>query len=528
MALIPESAINYACSMRGLSTGPSYTRHTSRTPNLMADSIRARQNAPKPILSETYEEPVRRVAAQLPSEDGSSHVLHSRSLKVAALNHLMGPSKATVKEDRHSDAVMELASALISRTVHGTLPNDRTSRNAVLREDAEFGVSVRDEQRTKAYRSQDYAKKFPGVDTLANHDLLRDASKRLAGSKTSVDIYRSMTPGQAGKTFAQLCRDIATNQYGYTPKAGDEKGFVNIHKGYCFDPLDNDDAIYSGRQIYLRGKNRYGYDNDSSDVAAEYLANRKGRNPKVATGERDSIYGEELEEAWDEAFEEELQELLNGAGDYAYNAAREDGYDEDDALEIAAEQMERFLDTYEDHWSDDELEDIASIEEMTKSQAKAHAGEMADHFWDTMLTHEYEPKPGSKRYGVISLSVYNSLDNKYRYNLCSIHRPLKEGQDLEFNGRTRQHLPKAERGSLDRSGSLSYKLAGPKLTKNSDSVTVKDSEDERADRENPMMGLTTQSGLRLKDAIRAHLNRPMGKSFTDDKMWTAHQFRYRG
>jgi hypothetical protein len=79
------------------------------------------------------------------------------------------------------------------------------------------------------------------------------------------------------------------------------------------------------------------------------------------SGERDSIYREELEEAWDEAFEEELQELLNGAGDYAYNAALEDGYDEDDALEIAAEQMERFLDAYEHHWSDDELEDISFL-----------------------------------------------------------------------------------------------------------------------------------------------------------------------
>jgi hypothetical protein len=491
MALIPESAINYACSMRGLSTGPSYTRHTSRTPNLMADSIRARQNAPKPIVSETYEGPVQRVAAHLPFEDGSSHVLYSRSLKVAALKHLTGPSKATVKEDRHSDAVMELTSALISRTVDGTLPNDKTSRNAVLGEDAEFGVSAREEQRTKAYRSQDYAKKFPGVDTMANHDLLRDASKRLVGSKTSVDIYRSMTPGQGGKSFAQLCRDIAINQSGYAPKAGDEKGFVDIHKGYSFDPLDNDDAIYSGRGIYPRAKNRYGYDNDGYDVAAEYVANRKERNPKVATGERDSIYREELEEAWNEAFEEELQGLLNGAGDYAYNAALEDGYDEHDALEIAAEQMERFLDSYGDHWSDDELEDIASIEEMTKSQAKAHAGEMADHFWDTMLTHEYEPKPGSKRYGVIPLSVYNTLDDKCRYNLCSIHRPLKEGEDLEFNGRTRQNLTKAKRDSLDRSGSLSYKPAGAKLKKNSDSGTVKDSEDERADRENRMMGLTT-------------------------------------
>jgi hypothetical protein len=281
MALIPESAINYASSMRGLSTASSYTNHSSRIPNLMADSIRAGQNAPKPILSETYEEPVPRVAGDLPSEGGSSHVLYSRSLKVAALKHLMGPSKATVKEDRHSDALMESASALISRTVHGTLPNDRTSRNAVLREDAEFGVSVRDEQRTKAYRSQDYAKKFPGVDTMADHDLLRDASKRLVGSKTSVDIYRAMTPGQGGKSFAQLCRDIAINQSGYTPKAGAEKGFADIHKGYSFDPPDNDDEIYSGREIYPLGNNRYGYDNDGSDAAAEYVANRKGRDPKV-------------------------------------------------------------------------------------------------------------------------------------------------------------------------------------------------------------------------------------------------------
>jgi hypothetical protein len=289
----------------------------------MVESIRARQNAPKPLLSETYEEPVQRVAGDLPSEGGSSHVLYSRSLKVAALKHLMGPPKATVKEDRHSDALMASTSALISRSVHGTLPNDRDNRNAVLREDAAYRVSVKDEQRTKAYRSQDYAKRFPGVDTMADHDLLRDASKRLVGSKTSADNYRSMTPGQGGKTFAELCRNIAINHSGYTPKAGDEEGFVDIHKGYSFDPLDNDDAIYSGWEIYPRGKTRYGYDSDGSDAAAEYVANRKGRDPKVATGERESIYREELEEAWDEAFDEELQELLNGAGDYAYNAALE-------------------------------------------------------------------------------------------------------------------------------------------------------------------------------------------------------------
>jgi hypothetical protein len=108
---------------------------------------------------------------------------------------------------------------LISRTVHGTLPNDRDNRNAVLRKDAEYGASVKDEQRTKAYHSQDYAKKFPGVGTMANHDLLRDVSKRFAASKASVDIYRSMPPGQGGKSFAQLCRDIAINQSGYAPKA---------------------------------------------------------------------------------------------------------------------------------------------------------------------------------------------------------------------------------------------------------------------------------------------------------------------
>src|SRR4029077_13935936 len=161
----------------------------------------------------------------------------------------------------------------------------------------------------------------------------------------------------------ELCRDIAINQSGYTPKAGDEKGFVNIHKGYSFDPLDNDDAIYSGREIYPRGKNRYGYDNDGSDAAAEYVANRKGRNPKVATGERDSIYREQFEEAWEEAFEEELRDLLNGAGDYAFNAALEDGHDEDDAYAFARQTMESFLDTYEDHWSDEEIDGISSIEE---------------------------------------------------------------------------------------------------------------------------------------------------------------------
>jgi hypothetical protein len=90
-------------------------------------------------------------------------------------------------------------------------------------------------------------------------------------------IYRAMTPGQGGKSFKELCRDIAINQSGYTPKSGDERGFVNIHKGYSFDPLGNDDAIYSGREIYPRANNRYGYDNDGSDAAAEYVANRKGR-----------------------------------------------------------------------------------------------------------------------------------------------------------------------------------------------------------------------------------------------------------
>jgi hypothetical protein len=315
---------------------------------------------------------------------------------------------------------------------------------------------------------------------------------------------------------------------------GDEKGFVDIHKGYSFDPLDNDDEVYSGGRIYDRAKDRMGYNNDSSDAAAEYVANRKGRDPKVATGERDSIYREDLEEAWDEAFEDELQELLNGAGDYAYNAALEDGYDEDDALEIAAEQMERFLDTYEDHWSDDELEDIASIQELTHIQAKRHAGETANHFWDTMLTHEYEPKPGSNRYGVIPLSVYNTIDNKYRYNLCSIHRPLKEGEDLieddsKYLGRElRQSLSKDEKDRLEKFGSLSYKSARARRKKASDDDGGTVKEDEQAARENRMMGLTTQSGFRLKHAIRAHLNRPMGKSFTDDKMWCDDQFRYKG
>jgi hypothetical protein len=321
---------------------------------------------------------------------------------------------------------------------------------------------------------------------------------------------------------------------GLHSERGDEKGFVDIHKGYSFDPLDNDDAIYSGREIYPRGKTRYGYDNDGSDAAAEYMANRKGRDPKVATGERKFIYREELEEAWDEAFHEEPQELLNGAGDYAYNAALEDGYDEDDALEIAAEQMERFLDTYEDHWSDDELEDIASIQELTHVQAKRHAGETANHFWDTMLTHEYEPKPGSNRYGVIPLSVYNTIDNKYRYNLCSIHRPLKEGEDLieddsKYLGRElRQSLSKDEKDRLEKFGSLSYKSARARRKKASDDDGGTVKEDEQAARENRMMGLTTQSGFRLKHAIRAHLNRPMGKSFTDDKMWCDDQFRYKG
>jgi hypothetical protein len=387
-----------------------------------------------------------------------------------------------------------------------------------------YGVSVKDEQRTKAYRSQDYAKRHPGVDTMADHDLLRDASKRLVGSKTSVDIYRAMTPGQGGKSFKELCRDIAINQSGYTPKAGDEKGFVNIYKGYCFDPLDNDDAIYSGREIYPRGKNRYGYDNDGSDAAAEYVANRKGRNPKVATGERNSIYHKQFEETWAEAFEKELHDLLNGAGEYAHNAALGDRYAEDDALEIAAEEMEHFLDTYYDHWSDEEIEGISSIEELTQVQAKRHAGEMANHFWDTMLTHEYEPKPGSKRYGVIPLSVYNTVDNKHRYNLCSIHRPLKEGEDLEFNGRKlRQNLTKAERDALDRSGSAGAK----RVRKADDSDTVKESDDAQADHENAMPGNVNPT-QRLNDAIRAHLNRPMGKSFTDDKMWTADEFRYSG
>jgi hypothetical protein len=102
---------------------------------------------------------------------------------------------------------------------------------------------------------------------------------------------------------------------------------------------------------------------------------------------------------------------------------------------------------------------------------------MANHFWDTMLTHEYEPKPGSKRYGVIPLSVYNTIDNKYRYNLCSIHRPLKEGEDpieddSEYLGRKlRQSISKDEKNRLEKFGSLSYKSAGARRKKNSDDET---------------------------------------------------------
>jgi hypothetical protein len=107
---------------------------------------------------------------------------------------------------------------------------------------------------------------------------------------------------------------------------GDEQRFVGRHKGYSIQPIgydsahsrNNDDDVFQGAtKIYNRGDNRYGYDNDDSDAHAEYVATRKGRNPKAATGERDSIYNEAIEEA--------IEELAVDAAEHIFNLALDDG-----------------------------------------------------------------------------------------------------------------------------------------------------------------------------------------------------------
>jgi hypothetical protein len=466
---------------RQLTAGFSAPAHQSSSPAMDAFRSRAIQGPTPNMRDDGYSEP-RTTTMVMPSSDvGSSAGLYSRSLKAAAYKHLLGGSRSTVVEDSHSDTLIARTASLITRKANGTLPAFRDQVASVIAEDAKDAVE--DAQRTRAYRSQAYAKTFPGVETMASDSVLRDASNRMVGSKSSVHIYRYTTPGQGGKSFKDLCRDIAINKSGYMPKNGDEQGWIGIHKGYSIEPIgydsvhsrNNDDDVFQGAtKIYNRGDNRYGYDNDDSDADAEYVANRKGRNPEVATGERDSIYSEGIEEA--------IEELAVDAAEYIFNLALDEGYDENDAADFALEHLDDFVESYYTHWTDEELDEIASIEEMTLRQAKDHADEKACHFWDCMLTHEYEPKPGKKRYGVIPLSHYNMLPYKDHFKLKSVHHPVKEcvdideGEESEFQGRKlRQNLSKKERKSLERHGSLAFKSAGATRVRKSHDGTVKES-----------------------------------------------------
>jgi hypothetical protein len=227
---------------RQLTAGFSAPAHQSSSPAMDAFRSRAIQGPTPNMRDDGYSEP-RTTTMVMPSSDvGSSAGLYSRSLKAAAYKHLLGGSRSTVVEDSHSGTLIARTASLITRKANGTLPAMRDQVAFVLAEDTKDAVA--DAQRTRAYRSQAYSRTHAGVDTMSSHDLLRDASKRLVGSKSSVDIYRSMTPGQGGKSFADLCRDIAINQSGYMPKNGDEQRFVGRHKGYSIEPIGRSDLAF--------------------------------------------------------------------------------------------------------------------------------------------------------------------------------------------------------------------------------------------------------------------------------------------
>jgi hypothetical protein len=307
---------------RQLVAGFSAPAHQSSSPAM--DAFRARAQGVTPNMRDDgYSEP-RTTTMVMPSSDvGSSAGLYSSSLRATAARHLLGASRNTVVEDSHSDTLIARAAALITRKANGTLPAMRDQAAFVLAEDTKDAVA--DAQKTRAYRSQAYSRTHAGVDTMASDSVLRDASKRMVGSNSSVAVFKAMTPGEEKKSFADLCRNVAINQSGYTPKAGDEKGWVDIHKGYAFNPLDADDEHFQGgTKTYDRSANRYGYDNDDSDADAEYVANGKGRDPKVATGERDDIYREAVEKFHekltydmlpDEYDEEDFEEASDLAAD---------------------------------------------------------------------------------------------------------------------------------------------------------------------------------------------------------------------
>jgi hypothetical protein len=255
---------------RQLVAGFSAPAHQSSSPAM--DAFRARAQGVTPNMRDDgYSEP-RTTTMVMPSSDvGSSAGLYSSSLRATAARHLLGASRNTVVEDSHSDTLIARAAALITRKANGTLPAMRDQAALVLAEDTNDAVT--DAQKTRAYRSQAYSRTLAGVDTMASDSVLRDASKRMVGSNGSVAVFKAMTPGEEKKSFADLCRNVAINQSGYTPKAGDEKGWVDIHKGYAFDPLDADDEHFQGgTKTYDRSANRYGYDNDDSDAEPIYHA----------------------------------------------------------------------------------------------------------------------------------------------------------------------------------------------------------------------------------------------------------------
>jgi hypothetical protein len=362
------------------------------------EAFRARQKSPNQWMTEGYQEPIRQVSApqsSVKAPDGRPE--YSSSFKAAAMRMLSQPRKGTIKEhDDYSSAAMITAYAHIMRKKDGTLPGTKEGASAVLMEDVNNAI---DEVETKAYRSQNYSKKFPGVEKLTDDDLLRDASKRLVGSKTSVDIYKTMTPGQGGKSFSQLCRDIYINRSGLTPKMKDEKGFVNLHVGYSVEPIgydsvnskNNDDGVFnSSTKIYNRGDNRHGYDNNRSDTDAEYVADRTRYHADVATGERDDIY-----ENVDEEFLAELHAKLT------YDILPDGNYDEEEFLEAS----DLAFNIVEDWLDDDEDED-------------------REHYNGRKLRHDLTKKERDalQRFGSLN---YKSAGAKRKYN----KETVKEGAD---------------------------------------------------------------------------------------------------
>jgi hypothetical protein len=101
-----------------------------------------------------------------------------------------------------TDALIARAAAHITRKASGNLPSFRDQVDFVLREDTDDAVA--DQQRTRALKSQAYSRKHSVVDTMSSDELLRDASKRMVGSKSSVDIYRDTRAKQMKITLGDF------------------------------------------------------------------------------------------------------------------------------------------------------------------------------------------------------------------------------------------------------------------------------------------------------------------------------------